>query len=250
MSTYSKHVQICSVCGTKNSVMVLGSTSTFGASDLDTRPSEKERTDLFYNVQKCTKCGFVAYNLSSETKIKKRFLNSTQYINCDQIAFASEFSKMFYQMYLINLEEGNYQTALWCLVKCAWSADDVSDTKNSIGIRKKCLKLLDTLKNDEYDVKWNIIKLDLLRRSQQFDECIEFIKKLKINRDVMDIIYKISSKEIIDKIIELQLKLCIEKDDKCYNIKGELSKPGNPAWYLKHTSICREAFLFVEKYIS
>lgn len=42
----------------------------------------------------------------------------------------SKISKMFYRMYLIKLEEENYQSAFWNLVRCAWSADDVSDTKN------------------------------------------------------------------------------------------------------------------------
>lgn len=241
MSTYCKDEQMCSVCGTKNSVMVLGSTNACGASDLDTRPPEMERTDALYNVQKCKKCGFVAYDLSRETKIKQAFLNSINYKECDQKEFVSEFSKMFYKMHLISLEEGQYLNAYWYLLKCAWSVDDVNDTNNSIEIRKKCLQLFDTLNKEEYEPQLNLIKLDLLRRSKQFDECMEFIKKLKGNREILGAIYEKTPKDIVDKIIKLQEKLCIDKDDRCYDIEGQISKPGCPGWYLEHTTIIEKS---------
>lgn len=125
-------------------------------------------------------------------------------------------------------------------MRCAWSADDVCDAKNSIEIRKKCLELIDTFKINDNDVQFNLVKLDLLRRSQQFDECMKFIEKLKRNKKVLNAIYKKSPKEFIDEIIELQLKLCGDKDDKCYNVKGKLAKPGIPSWYLEHTHILKK----------
>ena len=220
--------------------MVLGSTNACGYMDLDTRPPEMERTDALYNVQECKTCGFVAYDLSSKTKIKKEYLNSVRYKECDQIEFVSKFSKMFYRMYLIKLEEENYQIAFWCLLRCSWSADDVSDDKNSIEIRKRCLELIDTFKINDHDVQLNLVKLDLLRRSKQFDECIEFIERLKKNSKVLNAIYKKSPKGLINKIINLQSKLCGDKDDKCYNIEGKLTKSGNPSWYLAHTHILKK----------
>lgn len=200
-----------------------------------------ERTDALYNVQKCTKCGFVAYDLSGETKIKKEFLNSIQYKNCDQIEFMSEFSKMFYRMHLIDIEEGNSRSAFWSLMRCVWSIDDVNDTNNSIEIRKKCLQLFDTLNKEEYEPQLNLVKLDLLRRSKQFDECMEFIKELKGNNEILSAIYEKTPKDIVDKIIKLQEKLCIDKDDRCYDIEGELSKPGIPRWYLEHITILKKS---------
>ena len=221
MSTYRKDKQICCVCGKKNDVMVLASTNSFGSMDLDTRQPERARTDQLYNAQECKNCGYVSYDLSQKTKIKQEFLKTDKYKKCDNIEFVSEFSKMFYKMYLIDLENKKNKNAFWSLMRCIWSTDDANDTKNAIELRKKCIELFDTLKLNKTQKQWSLIKIDLLRRSRQFDECESFIKELKDNEELLNEIYKYNTKEMIDEVISFQLELCNKEDDKCYNVKKQ-----------------------------
>ena len=66
MTTIEQRNEICCLCGTENSVSVLTSSDPDGASDLDTRPSGKFRSSMFSWIHRCSRCGYVAADLSKK----------------------------------------------------------------------------------------------------------------------------------------------------------------------------------------
>jgi hypothetical protein len=66
MTTVFETAVTCAVCGREQSVQEMGSTSSFGPMDLDTRPPPVRRHSLRLWVHECEECGFVCRSLLDE----------------------------------------------------------------------------------------------------------------------------------------------------------------------------------------
>jgi hypothetical protein len=66
MTTVFETAVTCAVCGREQSVQEMGSTSSFGPMDLDTRPPPVRRHSLWLWVHECEECGFVCRSLLDE----------------------------------------------------------------------------------------------------------------------------------------------------------------------------------------
>ena len=69
----------CAVCGMTQTVQEMGSTSSFGAMDLDTRPPELRRSTMDLWVHECGECGYVAPELETAMDGAGRIVASADY---------------------------------------------------------------------------------------------------------------------------------------------------------------------------
>ena len=171
---FPKTVQ-CSVCGSENEMMVVASTNTFGATDLDTRPPEMKRSTMRYWVQGCETCGYVAVDLTDETTLDRSFFETDAYRTCDGILFISDLAKLFYRHYLVMLAEKQFELAFFAALHAAWACDDEEDGANAVLMRNKAIEMADRLLlSDVYKRRDTVtlIKVDLLRRTGRFEELL------------------------------------------------------------------------------
>ena len=193
----------CSVCGTTNAFNVIMSTNSFGSPDLDLRPPEMQRSTMPYWLQECHKCRYVAEDISERANIKAEFLQSEEYLSCNGIKFKSELAKRFYRYYLINLENKEFQDAFFAILHAAWACDDEEDFDNAVKCRDVAVSLHSKLKPDE---NLSVMKMDILRRSRQFETLISEYSSVEY------------SQEILNKIAKFQLQKAKEKDTACYTV--------------------------------
>lgn len=79
MTTIFEEEVPCAICGSKQTVQEIGSTNTFGAMDLDTRPPEMKRSTMRLWVHECEQCGYVAPELGTAPDGAGRIVASAEY---------------------------------------------------------------------------------------------------------------------------------------------------------------------------
>ena len=198
----------CFVCGKTSKQTVLASTNQFGAPDLDLRPPEMARSTMGWWIEECPRCGYVAHNLSNETTITKEWLKNNQYVSCDNRNFRYMLSEKFYKHYLITKTNGENRYAFFAALRAAWACDDARDDTNAIYCRKRALEMLPnvTAQNDEEQETFLLIRADLLRRTEQFKLLIQEYGG------------KTFSRELLNKIVEFQVKKAKQGDTDCYTV--------------------------------
>ena len=207
MSTLMRVSENCAICGKKIIYNTLGSTNSFGATDLDSRPPEMMRSTMSWWLKECERCGYVSTHLSYNRNITRKWLKSEKYTSCDERDFESDLAKRFYKYYLINLETEDPKKAFYAALHTAWCCDDQKDTDNAIHCRECALveieKIIPTTRKSEDLI---IIKADLLRRTGQFEAVIEEYQG------------KSFSKDLSNKIIAFQIERAKAKDTACYTV--------------------------------
>jgi len=208
MTRIIRDEQRCAICGETNAYGVIASTNAFGASDLDLRPPEMQRSTMPYWVQECPKCGYVAKSVADETNVDSEFLNSQGYRSCDGIEFKSALATRFYKHYLISHHDGANETAFNALLHAAWACDDSSDDDNALRCRLLSLPLLLGLIDEESDYRETLllVKADILRRAGRFDELLTEYASVSFSDD------------LINAILAFQLSLAEKKDSSCYRV--------------------------------
>lgn len=199
------------MCGKESEFSVLTSTNCFGSPDLDLRPAQMQRSTMNLWVQRCPECGFVSEQVSDSCKVTKDFIESCDYINSDGCQFKSFLADAFYKQYMILLESKKHVDAYSALLHCAWACDDKWDTENAIKIRKKMVSLfpcLPTTKRKNPNIVAQYV--DVLRRSGNFDKIIIDFENYEVDN------------EIIKKVIDFQVELSKEKDNRVYTVSDVL----------------------------
>ena len=127
MSTAARVTRKCSVCGKESEHRVLMSSNTFGGGpDLDTRPAEMMRSTMCYWVQECPHCGYISEDISDETSVGKEYLDSEEYIKCNNLKLPTDLANKFYKYYLLNIKDENPKDAFLAALHTAWICDDKS----------------------------------------------------------------------------------------------------------------------------
>ena len=208
MTTIFPQVINCIICNAENEVFNLGSTNSFGHTDLDYRPTGMARYTLIYEVQTCINCGFSSPIISSDFKellpenkeeqkeqlIKiKKIIASKEYKELLSNESFPDFSNLFLAASLIQEKIGNYNHAFNMSIKSAWIADDNSNINAAKYSREKAFELIDKTTDDFIDNKTRLLlKIELLRRTEQFEEANEIIEaaleELKSDDHTMQII--------------------------------------------------------------
>lgn len=207
-----KFDQTCAVCGQTSLQPVISSTSTLNYPDLDLRPAEMQRSSMFAWLAECPHCGYVATKLENELEAPADILKTDAYLTCEGNDFKSDLTKKFYRRHLISKAERDYGSEFLSLLHCAWICDD-NDDELAIEVRKMALNSIDKIDTESVEEKNNLqlIKADLLRRSQQFDKVInefeDFILEDKVQND----------------IIIFQIELAMNRDSDCHTVEEVLN---------------------------
>ena len=198
----------CAACGKTSPQPALMSTNTWGYPDLDLRPAPMQRDTMSTWLDECPYCGYVASNIEIEIELPKDFLKSDEYLTCEGNEFKSDLSKRFYRNYLISKANGDHESEFQSLLYCAWTCDDAED-ELAVKVRKLALKSMDNTDAESADEKRNLLlmRIDLLRRSLQFERVIEEFKDFK------------DDDEVFYSIIRFQLKLAVNEDSGCYTVE-------------------------------
>ncbi len=208
MTTMYQDTVKCYVCGKESKQTVLGSTNSFGSQDLDLRPPEMMRGTMEYWAHECPYCGYIAKNIDIGTVVTEAWLARVEFINANNIEFESELAKRCYKEYLINLEDKNIYRAFAVILNAAWACDDAQDIENAVLCRNLALDLIDELIEKEDDPSTLMLqKIDLLRRSNQFNKALG-----KFSGIVMD-------QDLLQDILDFQLEKAKNHDTDCYTVE-------------------------------
>ncbi|MBQ6098554.1 MAG: hypothetical protein IJL02_01665 [Methanobrevibacter sp.] len=172
-----------------------------------------QRSTMFAWLQECPHCGYVASKLENELEVPADLLKTDEYLTCEGNDFKSELSKRFYRHYMISKAEKDYGSEFLSLLHCAWTCDN-SDDELAVKMRKMALPPLDKIvpQSDEEKNSLLLIKVDLLRRSLQFNNVISEFKDV------------ILEDKIQNDIITFQIELALKKDSDCHTIREVVNK--------------------------
>lgn len=213
MTTYFTAEYTCAVCGHRHQYTVVGSTSIFGSPDLDLRPAPMRRDTIHTWVQTCPDCGYTAGKIDKETSVDEKWLSREAYKTCEGIAFGSQLAAEFYRSYMVHLYDDDIERAAYNLLYCAWACDDARDIENAVKVRAKAADLFAEVSktNDSDDLK--LLRMDLLRRSGQFDRLLNEYHTV------------IFSDDLYKRIASFQMKRAIVHDTGCHSVEEVVMLP-------------------------
>ena len=202
----------CFMCKTKNTFHKLSSTNSFGSPDLDLRKPPMQRYTMEYWLEECPSCHYVAPSIEEPTKLRKDFIKSESYTNCSGIDFKSELAQRFYRRYLIDAELGEFGNACNDAIHAAWACDDEGDTENAKTCRILAASLTKSLIRKDNEPTILLMRADLLRRAEQFEQLLKEYSNLQPFND-----------DLLDKILAFQIKKAKEKDTKGYTVEQAIN---------------------------
>ena len=189
----------CPLCGTKFEAYTQFSYSTFGQ-NLDLRRFGAAMIPP--PIPKCPNCNFVfdddfftedeIAKIKAELKINNIFEKKPNMPNYYYLAREAE------------ILQKNLDDIIWWFLSSVWENKDETKKDKLIYITIEYINQLEKT-NEAYNT-YQLVKLDLMRRSGQFEDAMNLIEKIKMNKDFY--------KEIIVTIIELQIELIGKKDQK------------------------------------
>jgi len=208
MSTFYRRTKRCAMCWSKSEYTEIGSTNTFGSPDLDLRPPEMQRSTMPYWVERCPKCGYVAYDISKKSAISRKWLKQPQYLSCEGHVFANTLAALFYKLYMIAKATNNADEAFQALLNAAWACDDQKDEENAVMCRKLLLPYLDQIIDNAGKKAETLllVRADVLRRAGMFELVIE---------EYTD---KVFADALLNSICQFEIMKARQKDSACYQV--------------------------------
>jgi hypothetical protein len=198
---------VCANCGFENTITFPLSYSSF-SSDLDTRPVGTARSAFMFEIQECKNCNYCYDNIETISPAAKQIVNSQKYqsIASNQALFAHA-KKMFLAAIVLRGEQNFAKAAMYYLF-AAWICDDFEEQDLAIQARQKSIEMFENISNPTIDNK--LILLDIYRRTNQFEKCVEKANLILKNHSDLD-------KFFID-LINFQIKLCEKNDNNKYDL--------------------------------
>lgn len=214
MTTIVDNKIICSVCNHKSTHDKIGSTNFSGSPDLDTRPPERLRSTIIYEIQRCPNCGYCASHLSDQLNEAKEVIASDEYkiqLNNNQF---TKIANSFLCSSQIHRKANNLKIAIWNSISAAWICDDQKNSVESVLCRIRALNIIKDIEATgdsfaEKDGSSIAIKVDLMRRSSNFTNALQLIKVELPNIE----------HETIVKLLNYQKDLIERHDIKRYTIE-------------------------------
>ena len=208
MTTLQEETKECAVCGNESIHMEIISTKALGASDLDARPPEPERSTIQHWIQRCPACGYCAPDIAKGDKEMANIIQSPGYKKQLGSSDSPELANSFLCWTLIQEEVSQNKIAGWTAVKAAWACDDAAYMDAARECRKRAIALLEMARQkgqwfaDNAGTEEAVI-VDLLRRSGQFEQAMQICdERLAMKPDTF-----------ISKIMNYQKQLIRKSDD-------------------------------------
>lgn len=182
MTTLREETKECALCGNESVHMEVVSTKALGASDLDARPPEPERSSIQHWVQRCPVCGYCAPDIAHGDKEMANIIQSVHYRSQLKASACPDLANSFLCWSLIQEEESQYKIAGWTAVKAAWACDDVDAVDAARECRRRAITLLEMARQkgqwfaDNAGTEEAVI-VDLHRRAGQFEEALQLCEE-------------------------------------------------------------------------
>lgn len=213
MTTMFPTLQLCAVCGLTSEHMLISSTSSFGAMDLDTRPPPLARDTLAQEIQRCPTCGYCAPDISEMTDLDVDLPNDAEYQevlkgSSDKPALACKFEAAA----VLATRAAQHAEAGWFLLKAAWTCDDQQAEDAARAYRTKTLESWTAATSSAQTFAADatseaLMRVDILRRSGSFNEAMKLIDSLPVPED-----------EFLSAILSFERHLSESEDDACHTI--------------------------------
>ncbi len=189
----------CGCCGTKFHAEIPDkSRETPGFFyDLDNRPPEPARSELYRQIFCCPECGFCMG--PKDRKAEREFVESHDYKTCEGTELPEGTGAYYYRVAMAAEKANDIQTALAAVIRAAWFFDDQSDDASAVKCREKYLELFQKLRGNDSGAL--VVAADVYRRCGRYSEVAESLK----NRWFPD--------RLTRQIIEYEAQLA-EKDDR------------------------------------
>ena len=209
MTTFAKETYVCAVCGA-TSDFTKAHSSRFGSPDLDLRPPDMERSIIRFWVQECPCCGYANRTVDKipSPTVTRAWLKSADYRDCEGNAFVNDSARRFYRQYMVCRESGETKGALHAIICAAWMCDDTEDLNGAVACRLIAADLAQDVFFVEPDPKFIILRADLLRRADRFDEVVELAGSAVLPK----------GKPLLASLLAFERKHAIMKDDRCYRV--------------------------------
>ena len=182
----------CPLCNTKFNYWVQFSYSVFGQ-NLDLR--QTGAAIIPAPIPKCSNCNFIFNNnFFTEDEI------SCLKIELEQNNIFEKEPNMpnyFYLARECEIIKRDLDNIIWFFLSALWENRDINKKNFLINITIDYINKLENT-SEEYNT-YQLVKLDLLRRSGQFNEAKELIEVIKLNKDFFT--------DYIVEIIDLQIEL-------------------------------------------
>jgi len=169
----------CAVCGATSKHEQAVSSSTFGQSDLDTRPPELIRSTIDFWVQRCPGCGYCWWDISQASEVASQVVRTEEYRAQAQSPDFPALANAFLCSCIVHRVAGDLAGAGWAAVRAAWACDDKAITAGAIRCRNQAVALFQTAR--EKGQTWaqqegveELVVADLLRRSSRFAEAATY----------------------------------------------------------------------------
>lgn len=171
--------EICAVCGETVTTWHYIAYTVF-YSDLDGQPRGTGINPHFSIVHQCGKCGYVAFNMSTELPGVEELLKSDKYREVMNAGFSLDAQKFICRS-IIEEWLGNEKDAGYCLFRATWALGKNQGNEHRV---KACELMLKYLPEMEEDKQWGnaLAVADVYRQASEFSKakeiCEEWIEKV------------------------------------------------------------------------
>lgn len=195
----------CGCCGAQFEAELPPSSTIEGDwFDLDQRPPEPIRSELYRQIFRCPECGF-AFGPRNR-KAAMEFVKSAEYLSCEGNDLPEGKGADYYRFGMLAFGDGDSATAFEAFLRAAWVFDDSGDDENAVKCRSRLIKLgggTDAV-NTGYDT---LVMADIYRRAGRFSELPDEVK----NKRYPD--------SLTNLIMEFHKKLAAKGDTKAYTLE-------------------------------
>ena len=215
MTTVMKAIVTCGVCGNQQQLHVLGSTSSFGAPDLDLRPAEVARSTLGYWITACPECGYAAAELGEADEATQALVRSPAFAEVLAAAAALvERMRPFAVAAALAEASGDLARAAELHLWTAWAGDDLGEPAAAVAARRRAVAAMQRAHESGALVygdaeRDGLVLVDMLRRADRMPEaravCTELLAR--------------TEDDAHRAVARLQLVLCADGDRGCHRLR-------------------------------
>ena len=200
MTTISEIELECCICAEKSNHMDIGSTSTFGTPDLDTRPPEMQRSTICHWIQRCPFCGYCSSDISESSGTAKEFVESKEYQSILKNKAIPQLASSFLAESYEKEQNSQYSDSAWRAIHAAWICDDEGNVEGSKSCRVQAISMIEqaNLHSQQIanqDGASEAITIDLMRRAGLFQQALKLAENIK-EKDIEGIIMQVVEYEV------------------------------------------------------
>jgi hypothetical protein len=161
-------------------VSEIGSTNSFGAMDLDTRPPQMQRSTMSYWVHECEECGYVAAELDKFADTDAKRVATSDYREALSRGDRAKLANRFVCRALLEEAAGDLAAAGWRRLHAAWACDDEEQAEEARVQRVAALVLFENARTrGERAMKSvvggdEVLLADIARRSGEFERALQY----------------------------------------------------------------------------